>query len=273
MLDIGSRTSASVEVFYGVRGVACSDLPIHDAARQIVDAGFGAEVLLVDFWGVPGAISEDTIERLTEVCQAARFITTHACINKWSPEAVREEILTAARIGIPLMIVHPYVLGLDEPEFRPVDQEIRDLCKFALDNGVTLALENLGKTGIGSLRQALDIVGTDPANTGLGICIDIGHANRSCTDDGIRPEVFLKEFAELILEVHVDDNFGADDLHLPPGQGSIDWPPVVEAIRSLRDDVVVCLEIAAPEAPLETLHASRDFLLTTGTPELVTRNL
>ena len=104
------------------------------------------------------------------------------------------------------------------------------MCRFALDNGVMLALENLGKTGIISMRRSLDMIGTEPEKTGMGICIDIGHAHRSCTADGIRPEAYLKEFRDLIIELHVHDNIGDKDLHRPPGEGTIDWGPVVEAI-------------------------------------------
>lgn len=268
MLDIASRTSGSVEVFYGVRGTPCSDMPIPAAARRIVDAGFGVEVLMADYWHVRERPSEETIEQLAEVWRAAKIMTTHACLNTWKPDAFREEVLLAARIGVPRMVVHPYVLGLDIEDCRPADSEVRDLCKFALDNGVRLALENLGKTGITSLRRALDIVGADPETTGLGICIDVGHANRSCTIDGIRPEVFLREFADVIVEVQVDDNFGDKDLHLPPGQGTIDWPPVMEAMRQLREDTVVCLEIASPDNPIQALHDSRDFLLSTANCQL-----
>ncbi len=252
---------ASVEVFYGIRGKSSCELSIPETARRVVEAGFGVEVLLADHWMLRERPSEETIEHLTEICRVAKIMTTHACLNTWNPDAFREEALLAARIGIPLMVIHPYVLGLDIEDCRPAESEVRDLCRFALDNGVMLALENLGKTGVNSLRRALDMVGAEPERTGLGICIDVGHANRSCTLDGIRPEAFLKEFGELILEVHVDDNLGEKDLHLPPGQGNIDWPPVIEAIGELRDDAVICLEITSDGDPIQTLKDSRDFLL------------
>lgn len=245
-------------MFYGVRGVSGCKTPIPETARRIVEAGFGVEVLVANHWAVKEPVSEATIEQLAGICRVAKFMTIHATLNTWSPERFRSEILTAQRIGVPLMIIHPYVLGLDIEGCNPAADEVRDLCKFARDHGVHLALENLGKTGVRSLRRAIDIVGDD---SGLGICIDVGHAHRSCTLDGIRPEAFLAEFRGVIAEVHVDDNYGDKDLHLPPGQGTIDWPPVVEAMRRLPEDAIVCLEIAAPERPIETLHESREFLL------------
>jgi len=262
-IGIDSAMVASVEVFYGVRGQSECELSIPETARRVVEAGFGVEVLLADHWTLRKRPSEETIEQLTEICREAEIMTTHACLDTWKPEAFREEVVLAALIGVPLMVVHPYVLGLDIEDFTPPESEVRDLCRFAFDSGVMLALENLGKTGVGSLRRALDIVGAEPERTGLGICVDVGHANRSCASDGIRPETFLKEFRDVILEVHIDDNFGDKDLHLPPGRGNIDWPPVIEAIGELADDAVICLEITSNGDPIQTLRDSRDFLVST----------
>lgn len=268
MLDLASQLSASVEVFYGVRGTGGCDMPIPEAARRIVEAGFGVEVLIAERWGNRELPSDETIAQVADVGQTAKFMTAHACINTWAPDTLRTEILIAARMGVSRMVIHPYVLGQDVEGHTHSVQDARDLCSFALDNGVMLVLENLGKTGITSMRRSLDMIGTEPRKTGLGICIDVGHAHRTCTTDGIRPEAYLKEFRDLILEVHMDDNLGTKDLHLPPGQGTIDWPPVIQAMRELRDDAVVCLEIAWPDAPMQALHESRDFLLSGVNPEL-----
>lgn len=270
MLDITSRISASVEVFYGIRGTSACDMPVPEAARRIADAGFGVEVLIADRWDNRLLPSDETIEQVAEVGRGARLMTTHACVNTWAPDTLRTEIRIAARMGVSQMVIHPYLLGLDVEGHPPSADDARDLCKFALDNGVRLVLENLGMTGVTSLRRALDMVGTTPESTGMGLCIDVGHANRSCSRDGIRPEAFLKEFGDLIYEVHVDDNFGDKDLHLPPGRGSVDWPPVIDAIRELRGDAVVCLEIAWPDDPMRALVDSRDFLLSNAERRLLT---
>jgi sugar phosphate isomerase/epimerase len=272
MLDIASRLGGSVEVFYGIRGTAVCDMPLGEAARRIADAGYGVEVLISQAWDDRSLPTDETIEQLADVCRTTKFMTTHARINTWAPEVLRQEIIIAARIGVQQMVVHPYVLGFDVEDCSPPADEIRDLCGFARDSGVRLALENLGKTGITSMRRSLDIIGSDPENAGLGLCIDVGHAHRSCSNDGIRPEAFLAEFGDLIFEVHVDDNLGDKDLHLPPGQGTIDWPPVIEAMTKLRDDAVICLEIAWPADPMKALNESREFLLTTGFPQLMTKD-
>lgn len=270
MTNIASRLSASVEVFYGVRGTGDCDMPIPEAARRIVDAGFGVEVLIAEGWGNRELPSDETIAQVAEVGRKAKFMTAHACINTWAPDVLRTEILIAARMGVSRMVIHPYALGQDVEGHAHSVEDARALCSFAMDNGVMLVLENLGKTGIESMRRSVDMIGTEPEKTGLGICIDVGHAHRSCTTDDIRPEAYLKEFRDMILEVHVDDNLGDKDVHLPPGQGTMDWPPVVHAMRELREDAVICLEIAWPDAPMQALHESRAYLLSTVNCELST---
>jgi sugar phosphate isomerase/epimerase len=50
--------------------------------------------------------------------------------------------------------------------------------------------------------------------------------------------------------VHVHDNHGMRDEHLWPGEGNIDWPNTVDALKSLAPAPASVLEIqfAAPES-------------------------
>lgn len=261
MLSISSNLTASVEVFYGVRNTSVCDMPITEAARRIVDKGFGVEILVAQGWDDRRLPDDKLISQMAAIAESANIITTHASVNTWAPDVMRQEIVITRQMGIGQMVVHPYVLGFGIDGHQPSQQDARDICKFALDNGVLLTLENLGRLGLPVLREAIDMVGTEPEKTGLGICVDVGHANRSCSEDGIRPEAFLAEFGDLIYEVHVDDNLGSKDLHLPPGHGSINWLPVIEEIVKLREEAVICLEIAWPSDPMKALEESREFLL------------
>jgi len=265
MLCLDKRISGSVEVFFvsDRGGVPDTSKPMAGCVAKLLAAGFGAEFLLADYWNANSPVSDSTINEMAEICAGADLLTIHTCVFKWAPDELRKEILTAVRLGVKQIVIHPYALGLDIQGCNPSRTEVRDLCKYALDNGVRLAVENLGKTGIISIRRALDIVGSDPDTTGLGVCVDTGHAYRSCAIDGIPPIAFIEEFRDQIIELHIDDNFGDEDLHLPPGEGSIDWPPILDAISHLRPDTVICLEIRSNGDPIETIRASRDFLLAT----------
>jgi sugar phosphate isomerase/epimerase len=65
--------------------------------------------------------------------------------------------------------------------------------------------------------------------------------------------------------VHVNDNKGQRDDHLPPGDGGIDWPHVISELRRLDFHGVLVLELSGSEhESTETILAratrARDFL-------------
>jgi sugar phosphate isomerase/epimerase len=44
--------------------------------------------------------------------------------------------------------------------------------------------------------------------------------------------------------VHVHDNQGLKDEHLWPGDGTIDWPATVKALKNLKEPPAIVLEIS-----------------------------
>ncbi len=233
-------------------------MPTTRCIQKMLPLGMGIEVWLSE--RLKG-YSQEQKETLRDLLAQVDPVSTHSGLSSWVPEQLREEISLSAYLGASALVVHLNTLAFEEPE--PPTAGIAEVAAFARDQGLTLALENSGRKSIDVLRNALPIVGDDPRASGLGLCIDTGHANRSCTRDGITPAQFIDELRELIVEVHLNDNEGAADLHLPPGEGTIDWHAVLPAIRALPDGAVVCLEPTSPGDPVQTLERARDFLLST----------
>lgn len=73
---------------------------------------------------------------------------------------------------------------------------------------------------------------------GLLLNLDIGHANLY----GKRPHDLIKALHEKIVHVHLHDNNGDMDLHLPMGQGSIDWEKTISMLKKYYDGTIT-LEI------------------------------
>lgn len=78
--------------------------------------------------------------------------------------------------------------------------------------------------------------------------LDVGHANLCGRD----PAAMIRHFGERIRHVHLHDNNGASDQHLPPGTGTIDWPGVVAALREIPYRHTITLEVFSTD---------RDYLL------------
>jgi sugar phosphate isomerase/epimerase len=117
--------------------------------------------------------------------------------------------------------------------------------------GVTLALENttseMGQPEY--LRAFVD----ETRLTGLRFNFDVGHAHLS---DGAAEERMGKSFApmkDLVVSIHLHDNHGEKDEHLPPYEGSIDWGAAIPLLKSAPPaDLPVILELKekfGPEAP------------------------
>jgi len=127
--------------------------------------------------------------------------------------------------------------------------------------GVTLAVENttseMGDPAY--LRAFVD----ETRLTGLRFNFDVGHAHLA---DGPAEERMEKNFAamrDLLASVHLHDNHGEKDEHLPPYDGTIDWHAVIPLMKTTpKADLPVVLELKekfGPDAPSagEQLTAAR----------------
>jgi len=98
---------------------------------------------------------------------------------------------------------------------------------------------------------------------GLRFNFDIGHAHLA---DGAQEERIEKSFEplrELVVGVHIHDNHGEKDEHLPPYAGTIDWVTGMKTLKSSPDvNLPLLLELkekTGPDAPgaAEQLAAAR----------------
>ncbi len=73
----------------------------------------------------------------------------------------------------------------------------------------------------------------------IGVCLDVGHANYSHMP--IRQ--WFSDLGEWIGYLHLSDNSGVYDDHLPLGEGTVDWSEVDRLWRGLDRDTYITLEI------------------------------
>ncbi len=100
------------------------------------------------------------------------------------------------------------------------------------------------------------------ANPGVGLHADLGHFNVN----GNEPLEALHRFRDRIVHVHVSDNDGRSDAHLPLGAGKIDWGRVIPALKEFYDGTVT-LEIFSRDREY-ALRSRQKFLeLWTAAPE------
>jgi sugar phosphate isomerase/epimerase len=128
--------------------------------------------------------------------------------------------------------------------------------------GVTICVENttseMGDPAY--LRAFVD----ETRLTGLRFNFDIGHAYLT---DGPEEERIEKSFAplrELVSSVHLHDNHAEKDEHLPPYDGTIEWPAAIKLLKSApQASLPLVLELkekTGPDAPgaAEQLAVARE---------------
>jgi sugar phosphate isomerase/epimerase len=127
--------------------------------------------------------------------------------------------------------------------------------------GVTICVENttseMGDPAY--LRAFVD----ETRLTGLRFNFDIGHAHLADFPEEERLEKSFSPLRELVSSVHLHDNHGERDEHIPPYDGTIDWPAAIKILQSApQTSLPLVLELkekTGPEAPsfAEQLVAAR----------------
>jgi sugar phosphate isomerase/epimerase len=114
--------------------------------------------------------------------------------------------------------------------------------------GVTICVENTtSEMGSPAYLRAFVV---ETRLTGLRFNFDIGHAHLADGPQDERVATGFEAMREHIVSAHVHDNLGDKDTHLPPHDGSIDWPAAVKLFRSLPGgEIPLTLELKEKTGP------------------------
>lgn len=163
----------------------------------------------------------------------------------------------AASVGARHLVVHPGPEKHALPRWERLDRMERAACELDLlaarcrDLGVGLLLENmLPHLFSGAVRELLWLLGALAAD--VDVCLDVGHAFLAGDLLGI-----AHKLGGHIGLVHANDNHGTRDDHLPPGEGSVPWPALLQRLAAdgFRGEIV--LEIAGRGSIADTLAAAQ----------------
>jgi sugar phosphate isomerase/epimerase len=115
---------------------------------------------------------------------------------------------------------------------------LREIVQYGRKNSVAINLENLSET-VDDIEPAMNEV------PNLGLTLDVGHANLGGL--GNKSIAIIEKFGKLIRHVHLHDNRGGqsqdDDLHLPIGDGTVDFRSILKALCNIGYDGTLTLEV------------------------------
>lgn len=198
---------------------------------------------------------------LDVVAHAAYFIPISSPFPSLRRAALREflrALEAADRIGARMMTVHYRgIPPLFPPERSPEwhIEVLRPLCDRAAGVGIAILLENApGLPGqVGHIARILEAIPP------LGFHLDSGHTH---VEGGIDMfETYLERVGDRLMHVHLSENDGSRDQHLPLGavpRVEVDWPARISRLKASGYDGTISLEVFAPERVY--LLQSRDLL-------------
>jgi sugar phosphate isomerase/epimerase len=160
-----------------------------------------------------------------------------------------------AAVGARWMNVHPDAHAPMHDRAFVVAQNLKSLTALVeagREVGVGVMVENV-PAGFNTPEQLAELLDAVPE---LGLHLDVGHANLRVAANTTEP--ILERFGNRLRHVHLHDNNGEADLHLPLGAGAIDVPRMVRAIRRCGYDGTITLEVFSRDR--RHLEYSRDVL-------------
>lgn len=153
---------------------------------------------------------------------------------------LKESMFNAKLIEAEKYIIHPgskTAISLFYPSlaWKLNLESARELQQYSEDTGVRLTFENMPiskftvhlLTSTNEMKKFLREVNVD-------LTFDVGHA-------GVIGEIdkFISQFKSRIVHVHLHENRGRLDAHLPVGSGNIDWVKVLRSLSNVNPTLTV----------------------------------
>ncbi len=224
-----------------------------DEVREVVRFGYPfAELSLDDPAAVAAQLPELLdMQRATGMSLMAHYPNED---NPFDAAVLRERFLPriralidlTQRLGIPKATMHFWMDRRWAPEglIGKKIEILGEIVAHAAAAGIDICIENLSER-FESFRAAFEAI------SGLKMTLDIGHAQllaRVNTSHG-----FIEHCMDRIAHVHVHDNRGGtsvkDDLHLPLGQGIVDYPAILASLIEAGYDSTITMEVKPAQMP------------------------
>ncbi len=163
---------------------------------------------------------------------------------KASLKRLKQSMEYAKELNAELFILHPgQKTGISpfypECDWQQQTQSIRELHETANHIGLRIAIENVPQKYGSIMKTPEDFTRLykDTALNGIGIVLDVGHANLER-----QTQRFLEQFPDKIAHLHLSDNMGEADEHLGIGYGKIDWQQLIIQLKKVRFNGIIMIE-------------------------------
>ena len=174
---------------------------------------------------------------------------------------VYNAIDAAAVLGSEYAVIHPNTVTQSIKDFNrkksydAVMTHLAPFVEYANKLGVKIAVENMRVVHkdhpTHRYCQDPDELCDIADALGVGVCWDFGHASIG----GLCQSESIKYIGTRLKVLHVNDNTGRDDDHMPPFVGTIDWRDAMNGLSAVGFSGLFNYEIETERVP-ETLRES-----------------
>ena len=185
------------------------------------------------------SLSETRLFALGHTAYWVGFGSAHEKVRRGWVEEAKDMIQAASQLRIHLLNFHYNArlgrVGAKEASrnnfVENFSNSMRELTQFAESMNVELMLENPPPQGVYPL-EGIDyfaqVINSVPK---LRLHLDVAHAYIENGMKGVQQ--YLDTFGDKLVHVHLHDNHGKQDEHLPLGRGKIDIRKVVKALKEI----------------------------------------
>jgi sugar phosphate isomerase/epimerase len=211
----------------------------------------------------PGAIRTALQEyNLDVIAHCAWFIpisSPFAGIRQAALEELRRSLRAARAIGATLMTTHYYGVPHIIKNKMAIDWHVEvlaPLCQEAAEIGITIAIENIPNQSNHQVKHIGSILRAIPS---LRFHLDSAHAKLEGNYNHF--DSYLSKLGSKMVHVHLSENDGSGDQHLPLGgsaRNRTDWPKLIRKLKQSGYDGTISLEVFTEQR--EYLLLSRKLL-------------
>lgn len=183
------------------------------------------------------------------ICHLPTFLYTADLVDSLR-EASLKEVLQSLEVAAELqplkVVLHPsYIEFLSvfvmEQARQYALESLAAITEKAQHLGLCLCIENLFPRFSWCVNPE-DFVEVFAKFPSLRLTLDIGHAHIASKGRQTILD-FIDTFPDRVAHLHVSDNSGKRDDHLPVGTGTIDFPGIVKALKGIDYDATVTFEV------------------------------
>ena len=184
----------------------------------------------------------------TDICSTNRGL--RICSVEYLCELIRK----GSDTGITKFVIHA---GLEPVSFELKEraeklacsrESLNQLADFAAECGAVICVEDLPRSCLGnSSDEILELISV---NDKLRVCLDTNHLLKEDNVD------FIRRVGNKIETLHISDYDYVDEKHWLPGEGKIQWQPLIEELKNINYQGVWMYEIGF-KCP-DSIKRSRD---------------